>query len=714
MAEEAEDLGEGGLNLHTILAGLRRRRTLVAISFALALIPGIAVPLLLPAQYQATATISVQRKAEALELGPDVLPGVPLQFGRELMRALITVVSSDSVLGRVVDQLPAGEMAGGLGIGRAVRRFVGASEPAAPSADQFRKARIEALRDRLELVEGGGGSVLVISVRAEDPTSAAYLANAVAQAYLDHERDRREAASRSVVSWLSQKVLEVRDQVRRGEEHLADLDKKSGRPDRSARSTDSLTEMTTELRAAKLELAAVQERIAELRPRETSTRREPDPEVRERLASTRAALEEARLRYTPTHPEVTRLESIVQSLEQKAAEGGPATAAPDPEAARELRSLEADNARLRARVRVLQDSLNTAEQAADDVESVAEYNRVERELAVDRQSLDVLLKRQQETMLATATDQGPAQVLDRAVPPVAPIWPERPKALALGIALAAAFAIGLGVLREMLDQSLYEPQAIAKALGCQYLGSIPIVADGGPAEYQATASSGTPGAESYRILRTALLFAAGTSRLERLLITSGVAGEGKTTVSANLASSFAAAGRRVLLVDADLRRPRLDRVLALSRAPGLAEILSGSSTLGDAVRRPIGLGFDCLPSGDPPENPSELLGSTAFATLLNEAEEHYDIILIDSPVLFAVADALVLARQVPTVLIVNRPGSYPKHAYAEIQGGLERAGARILGVVLNRIDARNPYQYPSYQMSPYVNKPGAKSRRAKA
>ncbi len=711
MADESDEPGEGGLSLHVLLAGLRRRRLLVAIGFVLALIPGISVPLLLPAEYMATATISVQRKPEALELGPDVMPGVPLQFGRELMRALITVVSSDSVLGRVVDQLPSAEDGGGPGIRGRVRGWLGGDEPVPPSADQLRKARVEGLRARLELIEGGGGSVLVMSVRADDPANAAYLANAVAQAYLDYERDRRQAAARSVVSWLSQKVLEVRDQVRRNEEQLGALEKRSGRPGRAPRSGDALSEMAGELRTARMDLTAAQERIGELRAREAPATRGADPDAQVRLAAARAALEEARLRYTPTHPEVTRLETVVQSLEAKT---GDATlvAPPDEEELRELRALEAEHARLRTRVRVLQESMRSAEEAAGDLESIGEYNRIERDLEVDRASLDVLLRRQQETMLATATDQGPAQILDRAVPPVSPVWPQRPKVLAMGIALAAAFALGLGVLREMLDLSLYDPQTIARALGCQYLGSLPIVADGGPAAYQATAKSGTQGAESYRILRTALLFAAGTSRLARLLITSGVAGEGKTTVSANLASSFVAAGRRVLLIDADLRRPRLDRVLALSRAPGLAEILAGSATLTDAVRRPIGLGFDCIPSGEPPENPSELLGSSAFRTLLNQAEEHYDIVLVDSPVLFAVTDALVLARQIPMTLIVHRPGSYAKSGYTEIQTNMARAGAKLLGVVLNRIDASNPYMYPSYQLSPYLKSPNSR-RRAK-
>ncbi len=688
-----DDGAENPLELRRVLAILRRRRKAIAIGFALAIGPAIGIPMLLPERFEASVTIQLERTPEALDFGAAVLPGRNLE-------ALVAVVSSDNVLGRVADTLPAEvPEPGGFGILRGARRVLGlGSNEGVQSAEQARQARIEALRGHITLSQAGGGSVLVVWASAGDPETAAYLANAVTDAYLAYERDRRQNASRVATSWLSQKILELRDQVTRGEEELAEVAKRSGlRPGRPMAAPDALR---VELRTAELELEGLDARIAEIRPRGSpAPARSPEERaLEEQLATAQRSLAEARLRYRETHPEVERLQEIVTDLERRhRVDGG--DGAPDPETARELRVLQADRARLRARAGALEKSVGGDD---GDPKALARYSRVERELAVDRQTLETLLRRLNETTLAAVTQEDEVHVLDRAVPPSGPVAPRRNRAVLIGMGVALAFSLGIGVLLELLDSAVYDPRQVAAALGCPYVGSIPALRDGRPAELQAFAASGTLGSESYRTLRTSLLFAIGNPRLGSLLVTSGVAGEGKTTVSVNLAASFAASGKRVLLIDADLRRPRVDRVLALKPSPGLAEVLLGGATIPQAVQRPLGIPFDVITSGELPENPSELLGSERFSQCIAECEASYDAVIVDTPVLIAVTDAMLLASRIHNVLLVHRLGTLPAQAFSEIREGLRLAGARTLGVVMNLVDASNHELYPSYRHSPYV------------
>ncbi len=182
----------------------------------------------------------------------------------------------------------------------------------------------------------------------------------------------------------------------------------------------------------------------------------------------------------------------------------------------------------------------------------------------------------------------------------------------------------------------------------------------------------------------------------------GLAAQGKTTVSANLAASFAQAGQEVLLIDADLRRARQHQALEVEQSPGLAELLRGEAALEQAIRRPDGFPFDLVPSGELPGNPAELLGSERFDLVLSEAATTYDLVVVDSPVLLGVSDALLIASRVDGTLLVHKPGSVEGSAFLQIREDLERVGAHLMGFVINQVEARDRHLYPGYLESPYL------------
>ncbi|HTO06168.1 MAG TPA: polysaccharide biosynthesis tyrosine autokinase [Myxococcota bacterium] len=705
-------------DLRPILEFLRRRRLMVALIAVPLLIPATIFPFTLKHFYQATATVAMEATPKVLDFGGDPLPGqLADRTGAALADSMTTLVYSDAVLGQVVDLLPAGNNI----LKRNVLDFAKAVIRGEDidgwhiTPEQDRALRIESLRSNLEVYLAGGGSYLRIQARADNPAGATFLANSVADAYVRHLQNERDSASRRAMTFLNQQIYELRQQIADKESASGELVSRNGvSPSAVTKSEDGgsssgLTSVDTSLQTARIELVAARQRLAEMTPRASAnTDSAQDREVRrmrEEYQAAAAALESARLRFTPTHPEVKRLEAVVATLQQRLVDAGASDARPlTPAEEAEYMALRAEVAHLDAKVRAL-------EKARDDLvgdggeksEALSRYKRLQSELDVDQQMLEVLMKRRNESLLSAADKHPGATVLDYAVAPLFPAGPSRRKYLIMG--WAAAFALGVlaAVLRELLDRRVRDTDAVARALGVPVLGMIPQVQDKKVVpEHQTGRATGSVASESYRNLRTSILFAMRNLKLHSILVTSAIAGEGKTTTSVNLSSAFARMGRRVILIDADLRRARVDRVFGIARSPGLSEVLQGRARLDECIQRPENTSFEVLAAGETPENPSELLASNAFVQVMADLKSEYELVVLDSPVLLAVPDALLLAADADGTLLVHKPGSVELRALRRMRDDLRRAGARVLGVVFNRVDTKDPAVYSTYMASPYI------------
>ena len=282
-------------------------------------------------------------------------------------------------------------------------------------------------------------------------------------------------------------------------------------------------------------------------------------------------------------------------------------------------------------------------------------------------------------------------VLEPAVVPVEPGSPKPYRDGAGGLALGLLLGLGAAFLREGVDRTFTTSGAIEQDLGIDVLGVIPQEFDGHdlPTLSHPTSSR----AEAYRTVRMNIQFAGPPHTLSRIVITSATQNEGKTTTATNLAVAFARSGQRVVIVDADLRRPRLASVFHLAEAgPGLAGCLENKTTLSDALRM-IEPGLAVLPAGKPPENPSELLGSTRMTTLLQELSEQFDVVLIDTPPVLPVADALLLSINATGVVLVTRLDNTTKAQVRRTLVALRQLDVPLLGLVANgsRSDAEGAY-----------------------
>jgi succinoglycan biosynthesis transport protein ExoP len=721
-----EEAPSGEFDPRVVLDFLRRRFWVIVLVSVPLLIPATIAPFLLEPFYEATATVAIRTTPKVMEFGQDFMPGNAGEnrnFGAGPSEAsVMTLALSDAVLGRVADQMPPSGPPSRTLLQRAKDSVTG-REVRALTPDQDRAARIDLLRKFILL--GFAEGYLRITASSGSSDGATFLANAVADAYVKHQEESRERASRRAIAWLNQQVYELREQAARKEQTLAEIATTNNLPlsvlqdsgdESSTQGPTSVEQVEDDLQEARVELLAAQERLAALRPSTRGTDRDVDREssaAREQYNRIRSELEVARLRFTPTHPEVRRLENQLRTLGEKL--GADAAAPPrvlTEGEEEEYQELVASEAHQRARVRVLEKTRSDLlSSTGAKLDAVGRYRRLAKELAIDKQILEVLMTRRNETLLAAATKEIGAEVLDYAVAPLYPAGPSKKKYLAGGYVLALGLGFGLAFLLELIDRRMRDPDAIAKQLGATSLGMIPIaeVRDA-PAEQQAVDAPGTAAGEGYRNLRTSLLFAMRASKIHCLLVTSAIAGEGKTTTSTNLAGAFGCLGRRVILIDADLRRPRVHRVFRLPASPGLSEILRGEARIEDAVVRLERSNFDLLPAGAIPDAPSELLGSSAFAQLIADLKAEYDLVVLDSPVLLAVPDALLLAAEADGTLIVHKPGSVDRRALRRMRDDLARAGARVIGVVFNHVDPGSNLLYPQYLSSPYLKDQRGKSR----
>ncbi|NMM23831.1 MAG: polysaccharide biosynthesis tyrosine autokinase [Phycicoccus sp.] len=303
----------------------------------------------------------------------------------------------------------------------------------------------------------------------------------------------------------------------------------------------------------------------------------------------------------------------------------------------------------------------------------------------------------------TNGQSSPIQVstVRTATAPTAPSSPKTKTNLALGLVLGILLGFGLAVLREVLDTKVRTEADVHKVTDASVIASIGYDADAPQHPLIVQTSPQSHRSEAFRRLRTNLQFLDIADRPKTIVVTSSLPGEGKSTTAINLAITLADAGSRVVLVDADLRRPSVAEYMGVEGQVGLTTVLIGRATVQDVVQ-PWGNGYlHILPSGQVPPNPSELLGSRSMANLLDQLAQLYDIVLLDTPPMLPVTDAAILAKMTGGALVVVGADWLNRQQLAEAMGSLETVGARVLGVVLNRL-ARTPsdsYMYYDYTTS---------------
>jgi len=287
-----------------------------------------------------------------------------------------------------------------------------------------------------------------------------------------------------------------------------------------------------------------------------------------------------------------------------------------------------------------------------------------------------------------------AVISDAATTPTTPVSPRPLVNIGLGAVLGLLIGVGLATLRDQLDTTIRSPEALREAAGAASLGIVHYAADAVKRPLVTELDSHSPRLESFRVLRTNLQFLDVDEKSNIFAVTSPLPGNGKTTTAANLAITLAQAGRRTLLLEADLRRPKIADYLHLEPTVGLTTVLIGLANVDD-VTQPFAsaAGLDVITSGVMPPNPAELLQSNAMKMLLSELRTRYDVVIVDAPPILPVTDAALLAAAVDGAILVAHHGKSTKDQIVQARARLISVDAKLLGTVLNFVPSKGPSGY---------------------
>jgi polysaccharide biosynthesis transport protein len=700
------------LQIRDYLRIVYRRRWIVIGMLAVGLLCGMLVNWTTKPVFEAQATIQIDMDLNVLGVDRPLVPLDQRDWMREFLPTQLGILESRNLARLAYDDLTHTDRSKSEGSSLALpSNPPPASESSnpgttqVPTVDDIVKGRTVSLVKDSRLVNVG--------FRTTDPKLSAQVANALARAYLQQNSEFRSRTTGDASDWLSKQVGELRKLVEESEaalqryrtQHGADalMTDRLGTEQQNvvvqklaalqAAETKARTE-TIEKTAQYNQLAAVK---ANREPLDTVPAIAANPYIqglKGELATLQRQLTQASKELGERHPDIIKLKGAVENAERKL----------QTEISNAARAIENDFEAAKSRERQLVADLARQKMEVQNLNGKAvEYTALEREATSNREVLDRLLQRSRETALTRELQPTNIRVLDWAEAPVFPILPRKQRNVLIGLFGSGGLALGLILLLEAFNTRITSPEDVKQHLRIRVLGVVPRVkSQNGRASL--LLGNAVPGqfAEMLRGVRTNLVLAPELGAGHTLLVTSSEPSEGKTTSAANIAVSLARLRQRVLLIDADLRKPRLHEMFGEDQKPGLADVLAGKTSSRDFRKTKVS-GLWLMPAGTPLRNPADLLGSPRFTKLIEELRSHFDWIVLDSPPVLAVADPCMIARVASGVLLVLDCGRTSRDVATAAVQRLEAVRAPLLGAMLNGValDTRGesylPYYHRSYQ-----------------
>jgi len=605
------------------------------------------------------------------------------------------------------------------------------STPSGPSeavaigslANQKRPPELAEFLGSLSVKRVPNSRLMDVNFESTDPLLAARIVNAHIENFIQQNfRSRYESASQAS-TWLADQLNELKIKVQKSEDARIAYERQNQiwtLDDKQNITTQRLSDVNKELTEAsstrmKKETLFTFAKAGNLDAVPQMQGNAFLSDLLKRRNDLNSEYNDALSQYGPNFPRVLRYQSQIKELD----------ATIDKEKQNILNGLESDYREARQHEARLVDELDQRKAEANAMaEKLVEYNILKREAEANKTLYDGLLTKLKEANISVGLKSSNIRLVDPAMIPSYPARPAKTRNLALAFLVGLVGGIGLALLREYLDNTVKTPDDIETLARLPSLAVVPqFVGSNGNGKRSGMfnglgAANGhekrielvaqhlpkSQMSEAFRALRTSILLSQADHPPQVILVTSALPREGKTTAAANLAVTLAQLGDKTVLVDADLRKPGVGRLLDLTsgKYAGLSSYLAGVSSLDlVTVPHPLIPNLAAIPTGPLPPNPADLLSSHKLSDAIAELRTKFKFIVIDSPPIMAATDAVILSVQTDGVLIVVRSGETPKEAFTRTRDLLASVKCRILGVVLNAVDSSAPDYYYSYRYYPY-------------
>jgi len=588
-------------------------------------------------------------------------------------------------------------------------------------ANQKRPPELAEFLGSLSVKRVPNSRLMDVSFESTDPQLAARTVNAHIATYIEQNYRSKYEATSQASDWLSDQLRDFKIKVQKSEDARIAYERQNQiwtLDDKQNMTTQRLSDINKQFTDAQAERMK-KESLYEFAK---AGNLDAVPEMENNLAltellkkrgETSADYADALQQYGPNFPKVLRLKAQLKDLDDNI----------EKEKKKILDVLESDYREARQRETLLADALSQAKVETNQMsEKMVEYNILKREAEANKALYEGLMTKMKETAISGALRSSNIRIGDPAMIPATPARPAKTKNIVLAFLVGLVGGIGLALLREYLDNTVKTPDDIetlarlpslavvpqfAGSNGNKRRGMLPDFSGNGHDKRIELVAQHLPKSqmsEAFRALRTSILLSQAEHPPQVILVTSALPREGKTTAAANLAVTLAQLGDSTVLVDADLRKPGIGRLLNLGsgKYAGLSSYLAGVSSLDlVSVPHPAIPNLVAIPTGPLPPNPADLLSSHKLSDAIVELRTKFKFIVIDSPPIMAATDAVILSVQADGVLLVVRSGETPKVAFTRTRDLLTSVKSRILGVVLNAVDSSAPDYYYSYRYYPY-------------
>lgn len=582
-----------------------------------------------------------------------------------------------------------------------------------------------AFKGSLRIALSQNSRVIEVHYRSSDPQLAASVVNTLMQTYVEDNRRTRFESTMAASTWLQAQLVDLQMKVEKSQEKLVQYQREHeilGIDEKQNIITAKLDELNKALTAAESERmdresyyrlveSGDPDAIAAATGADTGGIAQSPSALLDNLLAKQADLKiqsaDLNTQFGPSYPKLAQLNNQLKEVDTQ---------------------IQAEMKKIASKVRgqyttalrregMLRDALEKQKQEANKLnESAIQFNLYKRDAETYRGLYEGILQKLKEAGVSAGLKSSNFRIVDTARPISSPVEPNVPRNLGFALVLGLASGVGLAFLLEGMDNTIRTTEQAQNISGLASLGMIPLgskSAREGPNSKRLVIASSKEAvelvtqvrpqsqmAEAYRALRTSLLLSNLGAPPKVIMVTSALPQEGKTTTSINTAVVLAQKGVRVLLIDADLRRPSIHKTLGMGPRSGLSNVLTGSTALDQAITRSTILpNLFILPAGTPPPNPAELLASANMRDLLTQLSEQYDHIVVDTPPSLSVTDAVVLSPRADAVILVIRSSKTTKQALRRARDILGQVNAKVVGVLLNAVDLTSPdyYYYYEYQ-----------------